>query len=135
MRTTLSTLLLAAALANPALAQDKKPDAKPAPRKEAMAAEAEAAWPKPPVEEREAVSHGSVTVRGANTGVVVACVASVVPSTARVTSNTSPATSRTVIFSVPIRTVSPTVTPVPSETVTPVSLLLALTVAVTVTPV
>ena len=65
MRTTLSTLLLAAALANPALAQDKKPDAKPQPRKEAMAAEAEAAWPKPPVEEREAVSHGSVTVRGA----------------------------------------------------------------------
>ena len=68
MRNTLSTLLLAAALASPATiayAQDKKPDAKPQPRKEAMAAEAEAAWPKPPVDEREAVSHGAVTVRGA----------------------------------------------------------------------
>lgn len=61
-------LALAAALliASPALAQDKKPDAapKPQPHREAMIAEAEAGWAKPPVEEQAATSKGSVTVKG-----------------------------------------------------------------------
>lgn len=62
MRLLLASLLLATAM--PALAQEKKAEG-PAPKshKDAMIAEAEADWVKPPVEEVSAVSHGSVTVR------------------------------------------------------------------------
>lgn len=62
MRLLFACLLLA--VSNPALAQDKKPDAKPQPHKEAMVAEAEAAWAKPPVDEAAAISHGVATVAG-----------------------------------------------------------------------
>lgn len=65
MRLAASLLLFTAAIAMPLAAQDRKPDAaKPQPRKEAMVAEVEQAWVKPPVEEASAVSKGSVTVRG-----------------------------------------------------------------------
>ncbi|MBX9816136.1 MAG: peptidase S10 [Proteobacteria bacterium SG_bin5] len=57
--------LFAATLATPALAQEKKVDPpKLQGHKEALIAEADAAWPKPPVEEQAVVSKGNVTVKG-----------------------------------------------------------------------
>lgn len=65
MRLAASLLLLTAAIAMPLAAQDKKPDApKGQSHKEAMVAEVEQAWAKPPVEEASAVSKGSASVRG-----------------------------------------------------------------------
>ena len=59
------TLALSLLLATPAIAQDKKVDPpKLQGHREAMMAEAEAAWAKPPVEEQAATSKGSVTVKG-----------------------------------------------------------------------
>lgn len=63
MRLTLACLFLVAA--TPAIAQDRKAEpARTQSHKDAMAADAEAAWPKPPVEETAAVSKGAVTVKG-----------------------------------------------------------------------
>lgn len=66
MRLAASLLLLATSaltLATPVLSQDKRPEAAKS-RKEAMIAEVEQAWVKPPVEEASAVSKGTATVRG-----------------------------------------------------------------------
>lgn len=61
----ISISLAFAVLATPALAQDKKPDTPPGKtHKDAMIAEAEADWSKPPVEEAASVSHGTATVKG-----------------------------------------------------------------------
>lgn len=59
-----ASLLLLAATSLPLSAQDKKPEASKG-HKEAMIAEVEQAWAKPPVEEASAVSKGVATVRGA----------------------------------------------------------------------
>lgn len=59
-------LALLATCTSPALAQEKKVDPpKLQGHREAMAAEADAGWPKPPVEEQAFTSKGSVTVKGA----------------------------------------------------------------------
>lgn len=58
-------LLSLVAAAPPAEKGDRKPDApKVQGHKEAMTAEVEGAWARPPVDEATAVSHGSVNVRG-----------------------------------------------------------------------
>lgn len=65
MRLAASLLLLSAAIATPLAAQDKKPEGAKGPtHKEAMVAEVDQAWAKPPVEEASAVSKGTATVRG-----------------------------------------------------------------------
>lgn len=64
-RASFMLALLATAVGAPALAQEKKVDPpKLGSHKEAMVAEADAAWVKPPVEEQAVVTKGSVSVRG-----------------------------------------------------------------------
>lgn len=63
-RLSFAALLLLAA-ASPAFAQQKTDAAKPdSEHKDAMVADAEKAWVKPPIDEGSAVSHGAVTVAG-----------------------------------------------------------------------
>jgi carboxypeptidase C (cathepsin A) len=68
MRSTIALMMLMTAVAAPA--QERAPDKTPAATKmamshqEAMIADAEDAWVKPPVDEAAAVSHGAVTVEG-----------------------------------------------------------------------
>ena len=67
MRHAASLLLLATSaltLSAPLLAQEKRAE-NPKSHKEAMVAEVEQAWVKPPVEEASAVSKGTAVVRGA----------------------------------------------------------------------
>lgn len=64
-RLAASLLLLTAATAMPLAAQDRKAEPTKGPsHREAMAAEVEQAWAKPPVEEASAISKGTATVRG-----------------------------------------------------------------------
>ncbi len=67
MRAVISAFMLLALTAMPAHADDKSADAAK-PRADVLKAEAEKAWPRPPVEEQAAVSKGSVALRNGTVG-------------------------------------------------------------------